>query len=57
MRPSPGIKARSDHNRRTESNGAAYEKPRRWRSKYDEGVICRNVDVCRIDGQDFNIAT
>lgn len=56
MRPSKRIKSCSDHDPRTESNGASHEKPRRRRTEHKQRVVCRNVDVCGIDRQDLNIA-
>ncbi len=56
MRPSPWEKTHSYYDGRIPADRAAdYKAGARW-CKYDKRIIGGNVDVSRIDGQDFNIA-
>ncbi len=55
MRPSPRKESHSYHDGRIPADRAGDYKPgTRWR-KYDKRIVDGNVDVSRIDRQDFNI--
>src|ERR1700724_30885 len=56
MHPSPGGKSASNHNGRTEADGAGDYDSRARRCEDDERVVHGNIDVIRIDGQNFNVA-